>query len=78
MSWGRGEVIQTTPVQNDGLPLFCRDVIKDEKMVDFFYYDVTGGKIEYNIAHAMGPNTSHSMAMETIVDKECPQQDEFE
>ena len=65
-------------MQTDGVPLYCRDVTEDEKNVDFFYYDVTGGKIEYNIAHAMGPNTTHSMAVETIVDEGCPQQDEFE
>ena len=40
-------------------------------------YDSTNGALEYNIVVPSGPNTNHTAALETTVDKECPQSEEF-
>lgn len=36
-------------------------------------FDVTGGKIEYNILDPLGPGTNHTMVAEYPFDHQCPQ-----
>lgn len=50
-----------------------RDVRDEDEPLDFFGYDATNGKVEYNIAEPLGPKSNHTLASTFKVDWVCPQ-----
>jgi hypothetical protein len=58
-----------------------REVLPGEKGADFIGFDITGGKIEYNIVPPedvpASENATHQETLATVIDGKCPQKNPF-